>query len=59
MRDTEEKCCMAYSPQSPIEIIRNKARYMRDSAYRLDKLADKLERIDWNSELSQAFFEAK
>lgn len=59
MRETDEKCCVASQPESPVEHLRRKARHLRDQASRTEKLADKLERLDWNSDLSQAFFESR
>lgn len=64
MRDIDNTLGKTCEPQAcrestPVEHLRNKARNMRDSASRLEKLADKLEHsFSWDRDTTQAFFEA-
>lgn len=45
------------SPTSPISMIRNRARGLREEAHRLEQLADKLENISWSVDSTTAFYE--
>lgn len=54
---SESQDCCSTQAISPTELIRNSSRQLREQAARLEKLADQFERMNWNQETTQAFFE--
>lgn len=53
--EPQAQCCSQMT--SPVEMLRNRSRCMKESAARLEKLADQFERLNWNQETTQAFLE--